>query len=151
MRRLLGPAVGLSVALLSSACNSSTPEPAFLDIPSGSLRLTIVRTATDPFLPRYNLTMTVTGKGGCSRTTELFPDTGRAARRNIYLAPRGMVYVIGQFDARVIDSQSCGTTLSEFRHLEREVVFVGSFEEDGERHWRSFSAAEHPERPFEKR
>ncbi len=122
-----------------------------MDIPSGNLRLTIVRRATDPFLPRYNLTMTVTGQGGCSRTTELFPDTGYAGRRNIYLAPRGMVYVVGQFDARVIDSRSCGTTLSEFRHLEREVVFVGSFDEDGERRWRSFSAAERPERPFEKR
>jgi len=122
-----------------------------LDIPSGNLRLTIVRTATDPFLPRYNLTMTVTGPGGCSSSTELFPDTGYAGRRNIYLAARGMVYVVGQFDARIIDSRSCGTTLSEFRHLDREVVFVGSFDEDGERHWKSFSAAERPERPFEKR
>lgn len=139
------------MALLCSACNSSTPEPAYLDIPSGNLRLTIVRTATDPFLPRYNLTMTVTGQGGCSSSTELFPDTGYAGRRNIYLAARGMVYVVGQFDARIIDSRSCGTTLSEFRHLDREVVFVGSFDEDGERHWKSFSPAERQERPFEKR
>ncbi|MGQ0665688.1 MAG: hypothetical protein ACT4O4_01525 [Nitrospiraceae bacterium] len=139
------------MALLSSACNSSTPEPAYLDIPSWNLRLTIVRMATDPFLPRYNLTMTVTGQGSCSSSTELFPDTGYAGRRNIYLAARGMVYVVGQFDARIIDSHSCGTTLSEFRHLDREVVFVGSFDEDGERHWKSFSAAERPELPFEKR
>ncbi|HXV68441.1 MAG TPA: hypothetical protein VD738_05895 [Nitrospira sp.] len=139
------------MALLCSACNSSTPEPAYLDIPSGNLRLTIVRMATDPFLPRYNLTMTVMGQGGCSSSTELFPDTGYAGRRNIYLAARSMVYVVGQFDARIIDSRTCEARLSEFRHLDREVVFLGSFDEDGERHWRSFTAAERPERPFEKR
>jgi hypothetical protein len=141
----------LGAALLSSACNSGTPEPAYVDFTSAKLRVTIVRTATDPFLPRFNLTMTVTGEGGCSSATELFPDTGHAGRRNIYLAPRGLVYVVGQFDARIIDPRSCRATLSEFRHLEREVVFIGSFDEDGERRWRYFSAAERPERPFEKR
>lgn len=116
-----------------------------MEVVSAKLRLTIVRTATDPFLPRHNLIMTVEAEGGCSSSTELFSDTGYAGRRNIYLAAKGMVYVVGQFDARVIDSHSCRTILSEFRHLDREVVFVGSFVEDGERHWTYFSVSERPE------
>jgi hypothetical protein len=121
-----------------------------MQLASAKLRLTIVRTATDPFLPRHNLTLTVEGEGGCSSTTELFPDTGYASRRHVYLAAKGMVYVVGQFDARVIDSHNCRTTLSEFRHLDRDVVFVGSFDENGEGRWAYFSAAQRPERPFEK-
>ncbi len=122
-----------------------------MEIASGKLHLTIVRMATDPFLSRYNLTLTVKGEGDCSSSTELFPDTGYASRRNVYLAAKGLIYVVGQFDARVIDPHSCQTTLSEFRHLDREVVFVGSFNEDSERRWTYFSAAERPELPFEKR
>jgi hypothetical protein len=122
-----------------------------MEIVSAKLRLTIVRTATDPFLSRYNLTLTVKGERGCSSSTELFPDTGYASRRNIYLAARGLIYVVGQFDARVIDPGSCQTILSEFRHLDREVVFVGSFDEDEKRHWAYLSADKRPERPFEKR
>jgi hypothetical protein len=136
---------------LSTACNSSTPEPVSMEIPSAKLRLTIVRIATDPFLSRHMLTLTVEGNGGCSSLTDLFPNTGHVSRRNIFLAPKGMVYVIGQFDARVIDSHDCQTTLSEFRHLDREVVFLGSFDEDKERRWTYIPAAERPELPFEKR
>ena len=119
-----------------------------MEIASPKLRLTIVRTATDPFLSRHNLTLTVEGAGGCSSSTELFPDTGYADRRNIYLAAKGKVYVVGQFDARVIDSQNCQTTLSEFRFLDREVVFLGGFDEDAERRWTYFSASQRPERPL---
>jgi hypothetical protein len=137
-----------SAVVLCGACNSGAPEPASVTIPAVQLRLTIVRTATDPFLSRYNLALTVEGTEGCSASTELFPDTGYAGRRNVYLATKGMVYVVGQFDARVIESRSCRTTLSEFRHLDREVVFVGSFDEDGERRWTYYSAAERPERPL---
>ncbi|MCS6907079.1 MAG: hypothetical protein RML93_04240 [Anaerolineales bacterium] len=133
------------------ACNGSVPEPASADIPTTALRVTIVRTATDLFLQRFNLTMTVTGPGGCSTTTELFPDTGYAGRRNIYLASQNTVYVVGQYDARVIDSQNCRTTLSEFRHLDRDVVFVGSFDQNNQRQWVYFSAAQRPELPFERR
>lgn len=122
-----------------------------MEIASAKLHLTIVRMATDPFLSRYNLTLTVKGEGDCSSSTELFPDTGYASRRNIYLAAKGLIYVVGQFDARVIDPHSCQTTLSEFRHLDREVVFVGGFDEDSERRWTYFSAAERRELPFEKR
>lgn len=95
--------------------------------------------------------MTATRPGGCSSTTELFPDTGYAGRRNIYLAAKGMVYVVGQFDARVIDSHDCRTTLSEFRHLDRDVVFLGSFDQNQERQWVYVSAAQRAELPFEKR
>lgn len=122
-----------------------------MEIPSASLRLTIVRTATDPFLPRYSLTLMIEGPEGCTSTTELFPDTGYAGRRNIYLAAKGLVYVVGQFDARVIDPPNCRTILSEFRHLDREVVFLGSFDENDERRWSYFPASQLPERPFEKR
>jgi len=139
------------VALFCAACNSSTPEPASVEIASAGLRLTIVRTATDPFLQRFNLTLNVKGVGGCSSSTELFPDTGYAGRRNIYQAAQGKVYVVGQYDARVVDSLSCRTSLSEFRHLEREVVFIGSFDQDENKRWTYISAAQRPELPFEKR
>jgi hypothetical protein len=110
-----------------------------------------VRTATDPFLQRFNLALTVQGIERCSSSTELFPDTGYAGRRNVYLAGRGMIYVVGQFDARVIDPRDCRTTLSEFRHLDREVVFIGSFDEDKEHRWAYFPASQRQELPFEKR
>ena len=99
-----------------------------MNIASAKLRLTIVRTATDPFLSRHSLTLMVEAEEGCSSSTELFPDTGYAGRRNVYLAAKSMVYVVGKFDARVIDSGCCRTTLSEFRLLDRDVVFVGSFD-----------------------
>ncbi len=95
--------------------------------------------------------MNIKGMGGCSSSTELFPDTGYAGRRNIYQAAKGMVYVVGQFDARVIDSKNCRTTLSEFRHLDGHVIFVGSFDQDEQKHWKYFSAAHRRELPFEKR
>lgn len=140
-----------SVMLSLVGCNSKTPEPASVVIPSVQLQLTIVRAATDPFLPRFNLTLNVRGPGGCSSTTELFPDTGHVGRRNIYHAPKGMVYVIGQYDARIVDSQDCRTSLSEFRHLDRNVVFVGSFDQNEAQQWVYFAAAHRPELPFEKR
>lgn len=107
--------------------------------------------ATDPFLQRFNLTLTVTKSGGCTSTTELFPDTGYAGRRNVYQAAKGFVYVVGQYDARVIDSRTCRTSLSEFRALDRDVVFLGSFDQNEERRWTYFSPSQRPELPFEKR
>lgn len=140
-----------SALLLGIGCNSNVPEPASADIASARLRLTIVRMATDPFLQRFNLTMNVNGAEGCASSTELFPDTGYAGRRNVYQAARGMVYVVGQYDARVIDSQTCRTSLSEFRHLDREVIFIGSFDQDEEQRWRYFSSSQRRELPFVKR
>lgn len=122
-----------------------------MEIPWAQLRLSIVRLATDPFLQRFNLTLTIAGPGGCSSTTELFPDTGYAGRRNVYQAAKGLVYVVGQYDARVIDSGTCRTSLSEFRALDRDVVFLGSFDQNEERRWMYFSASQRPELPFEKR
>jgi len=62
----------------------------------------------------------------------LFPDTGYVSRRNLYVTPAGLLYVVGQFDARVVDGAKCKITLSEFRHLERDVTFLGTFDEQEE-------------------
>jgi hypothetical protein len=121
-----------------------------VDLPSAKLTLTIVRTATDMFLQRFNLTLNVRGVG-CSTSTDLFPDTGYTGRRNVYLAGQGLIYVVGQFDARVIDPRDCRAILSEFRHLDRQVVFLGSFDHNQEKRWVYFGASDRPELPFEKR
>lgn len=134
-----------------SACNSGVPEPASTEIPGTGLRVTLVRVATDPFLSRHNIALTIERAGGCAQTVELFPDTGHTSRRNVYVTAKALVYVVGQYDARVIDALECTITLSEFRHLEREVIFVGAFDEDPDEQWRFVSASEHAERPFEKR
>lgn len=143
---LLGAVIGVV-----SGCNSGVPEPASTEIPGTGLRVTVVRVATDPFLPRHNLAMTIERTGGCTQTVDLFPDTGRTSRRNVYVTAKAFVYVVGQFDARVIDARACMITLSEFRHLEREVIFVGAFDEDADEHWKFIPASERQERPFEKR
>ncbi|ULA63685.1 MAG: conserved exported protein of unknown function [Nitrospira sp.] len=144
---------GLLVAMIGllSACNSGVPEPAATNIPGTDLRLTLVRVATDPFLSRHNLTLMIERAGGCAQTVDLFPDTGHASRRNVYVTAKALIYVVGQFDARVIDAQQCSIALSEFRHLDREVMFVGSFDENADEHWDFVPAAERPERSFEKR
>jgi hypothetical protein len=81
----------------------------------------------------------------------LFPDTGHAARRNVYSTPDKLVYLVGQFDARVVDVRRCAIALSEFRHLQRDVTFLGSFDEGAGGRWSFFSASERPEQAFEKR
>lgn len=140
-----------SVVLLVSACNRTAPEPASAEFPFAQLHVTIVRTATDLFLQRFNLTLKVRGPQGCESATELFPDTGYAGRRNVYLAGRGLIYVVGQFDARIIDPRDCTAALSEFRHLDRQVVFLGSFDQTDDKRWVYLPASERPELPFEKR
>ncbi|MBH0196707.1 MAG: hypothetical protein HP494_14215 [Nitrospira sp.] len=151
MTHLWRAAVLGSVAWVSVGCNSSTPEPVSMEIPSAKLRLTIVRMATDPFLSRHVLTLKVQGEGRCESSTELFPNTGHVSRRNIFLASKGMIYIVGQFDARIINPVDCQTKLSEFQHLDRDVVFIGSFDEDKEHGWTYYSAAQRRELPFEKR
>lgn len=145
--------VVLGVAMLPAVmgCNSNIPETASLELTAFQLRLAIVRTATDPFLQRFTLTMNIQGPGGCRSSTELFPDTGYAGRRNVYMAAKGRVYVVGQYDARVIDTQNCQTSLAEFRHLDRDVIFLGSFDQNQEKQWTYVSALQRPELPFEKR
>ncbi len=142
--------LGCSVlaSVLAAGCNSSAPEPATAKIPAANLQLTIVRVATDPFLPRYNLTLSIQGSGGCASSVDLFPDTGHTGRRNVYLAAGGLIYVVGQFDARVIDVAACRITLSEFRHLDRNVVFLGSFDETTDRGWTYVPASDRPEQPM---
>lgn len=134
-----------------SGCNSGAPEPASTEIPGTGLRVTLVRVATDPFLSRHNLTMAIERGGGCAQTIDLFPDIGHTSRRNVYVTAKALIYVVGQFDARVIDVRQCTITLSEFRHLDREVIFVGSFDEDAAEHWGFVPASERPEQSFEKR
>ena len=151
MRRLASLVTIGGLYLSGIACNTSAPEPVSADFPSAKVRLTIVRTATDLFLQRFNLTLKVQGANGCSSSTDLFPDTGYAGRRNVYLAGKGMVYVVGQFDARVINPQDCQATLSEFRHLDRQVVFLGSFDADNEKRWTYFPASQRSEIGFDKR
>lgn len=141
----------LGAGMFLAACNSGVPEPASVEISPAQVQLTIVRVATDPFLSRHSLTLSIKGPQGCSASSELFPDTGFASRRNVYISKDGDIYIVGQFDARVIDAKNCRITLSEFRHLSREVSFVGSFDEDAEHHWTYLSSARRGEQPFEKR
>ena len=137
--------------LLLAACNSDGPTPASVEFSADQVRLTITRTATSPFLSRHDLRLTLAGPGGCSIEVDLFPNTGYASRRNLYQAGVGVLYVVGQFDARVIDVPHCTVTLAEFRTLDRYVTFLGSFDENEQKRWTYFPASQRPELPFEKR
>lgn len=143
--------LGLATSVLAGlvlACNSDVPVPASVDFPLSELRLTITRVATHPFLARYNLRLRLDGSGGCIATSDLFPDTGAVSRRNIYRTSGGLFYVIGLYDARVIDGVRCTVTLIEFRHLERDATFLGSFDTDFNGKWSYFPAVQRPEQPF---
>lgn len=137
--------------LLLAACNSDGPTPASVEFSADQVSLTITRTATSPFLSRHDLRLTLAGPGGCSIEVDLFPNTGYASRRNLYQAGVGVLYVVGQFDARVIDVPHCTVTLAEFRTLDRYVTFLGSFDENEQKRWTYFPASQRPELPFEKR
>ena len=137
--------------LLLAACNSDVPEPASVEFSPDQARLTITRVATNPFLSRHDLRLTLVGPGGCASEAVLFPNTGYVSRRNLYQAGAGLLYVVGQFDARVIDPLHCTITLVEFRTLDRYVTFLGSFDENEQKRWTYFPASQRPELPFEKR
>ena len=141
--------VGLFMFLV--ACNNEGPVPASVEFSADQVRLTITRTATSPFLSRHDLLLTMAGPGGCSLNVDLFPNTGYASRRNLYQAGAGVLYVVGQFDARVIDVPHCTVTLAEFRTLDRYVTFLGSFDENEQKVWAYFPASQRSELPFEKR
>ena len=141
----------MGLFLLLAACNNSAPEPASVEFSADHVRLTITRAATDPFLSRHNLRLAVEGPAGCVIEAELFPNTGYASRRNLYQAGAGLLYVVGQFDARVIDPLHCTITLAEFRTLDRYVTFLGSFDENEQKQWTYFPASHRSELPFEKR
>jgi hypothetical protein len=131
------------------ACNSDVPVPAAADIAPPGLHVTVTRVATHPFLARFNLTLTVMTPGGCSATSELFPDTGGVSRRNVYRGAEDRLYVVGQFDVRRFDLRSCRIDLIEFRSLEPALSFVGSFDVDVSSHWTFLPVDVRPERPFQ--
>lgn len=130
-------------------CRSDTPQPATVEVPSAGTRVTVTRVASHPFLARYNLTLRIEGLNGCRTSMELFPDTGGVSRRNLYDTPSELLYVIGQYDARVIDPRNCVITLSEFRFLGTRRSFLGSFDENEGRGWMFLSREQRAEQPFE--
>jgi hypothetical protein len=121
-----------------------------MEAPQFGLRVTVTRVATHPFLARYNLKIHIERGDGCVAAGELFPDTGQAGRRNLYLSESGAVLVVGQFDARVLRDDRCVIELVEFRHLEPGQTFLGTFDLDDRKRWRFLSPDVRPERPFEK-
>ncbi len=140
----------IGLVLILSACNNERPEPAHVDLPASGFRLSVTRLATHPFLARYRLTLEIEGPHGCRGSTELFPDTGHAGRRNLYLQGSGVITVLGQYDARVIDPDHCTLRLVEFHSLIGQAAFLGAFDIDAQKRWRYFPASERPERQFEK-
>lgn len=140
----------IGLVLFLAACNSDRPEPAEVDLQSAELRLRVTRVATHPFLSRYRLTLQVEGPGGCTATSELFPDTGYAGRRNVYLQASGAITLLGQYDARVIDRDSCAIRLVEFQSLVGQATFLGAFDADTQKRWQFFPPTVRAERPFEK-
>lgn len=144
-------AAGLSGSiLLIAACNSDVPVSAVTDVPFSGLHVIVTRIATHPFLARFNLKLTVSTVNNCSATSELFPDTGGVSRRNLYVGASGRLYVVGQYDVRRFDRQKCLVELIEFRSLESNMIFVGSFDVDGTGQWTFFPANARAERAFEK-
>jgi hypothetical protein len=149
MSKGVGAGLGTFLLLVLCSCRSDTPQPAMVEVPSVGTRVTVTRVASHPFLARYNLKVRIDGPNGCRASTELFPDTGGVSRRNLYEVPVGLLYVIGQYDARVIDPRRCIITLREFRFLEPHRSFLGSFDEDVEGGWMFLSREQRPERLFE--
>jgi len=141
-------ALGIFLLLSLAGCRSDTPQPAMVEVASVGTRVTMTRVASHPFLARYNLTLRIDGPDGCKASMELFPDTGGVSRRNLYEIPMGLLYVIGQYDARVIDPKSCVIALIEFRFLDPRRSFLGSFDES-EGRWMFLSPDRRAERPFE--
>jgi hypothetical protein len=140
----------LSVSIVSGACNSDVPEAAVMESPRFGLHVTVTRVATHPFLARYNLKVHIERGDGCVATSELFPDTGQAGRRNLYLSQSGTILVVGQFDARVLPRDRCTIQLVEFHQLEQGQTFLGTFDLDERKQWRFLPPDVRPERPFEK-
>ena len=132
------------------ACNSDVPVSAVAHLTTHGYQVTLTRVATHPFLARFNLKLTVSSPAGCTATSELFPDTGGVSRRNLYLATFEKLYVVGQFDVRRFDAAHCRVELIEFRSVEPNMTFVGSFDVDGAGRWTFIPAEIRAERPFDK-
>jgi hypothetical protein len=112
------------------------------------VEVTITRVATHPFLARFNLKLTVKSAVDCTVTSELFPDTGGVSRRNLYRGSADRVYVIGHFDVRRFDPHTCRIELMEFRTVETNLLYAGSFDTDASGHWSFFPPEMRSERPF---
>ena len=138
------------LVLMLTACNNDRPEPAGVELSTARVRLSIIRTATHPFLARYRLTLLIEGPPHCKATAELFPDTGYAGRRNLYQRGSGTFIVLGQYDARVIDLSDCSVHLIEFQSLTEQGTYLGTFDVDGQKRWNYFPSEIRAERPFEK-
>lgn len=132
------------------ACNSDLPVAASAELSTGET-LTITRVATHPFLARYNLRLRLSVRESCAAEADLFPDTGYVSRRNLYRSSDGFIYVVGQFDARVVDPRGCTITLAEFRSLDPHAEFLGSFDVNEGKEWIFLPSNQRSERPFEKR
>jgi hypothetical protein len=130
-------------------CNSDVPMSAVAQVTPPGVAVTVTRVATHPFLARFNLKLTVRAAGGCSATSELFPDTGGVSRRNLYRGTTDQLYLIGQFDVRRFDLYRCGIELLEFRSLEAGLIFVGAFDVDASGRWTFLPVDLRPERPFQ--
>jgi hypothetical protein len=139
----------LACTVLLSGCNSDEPVSAVTDVIPPGFRVTVTRVATHPFLARYNLTLLVGTPEGCSTSSELFPDTGGVSRRNLYRATRDRLYLVGQFDVRRFHAPSCRIELVEFRSLEPNLIFIGSFDVGRSGRWTFSPAESRAERPFE--
>ena len=140
----------MGLVLCLAACNSDRPEPAEFDLPSAGLHIRVTRVATHPFLSRFQLKLQVEGPGGCTATAELFPDTGYVGRRNVYQQASGAITLLGQYDARVIERDTCTIRLVEFQSLTGQATFLGAFDADTQKRWQFFPPSARPERPFEK-
>lgn len=139
-----------SLVMVSGACNSDVPEPATTTFQEAGLRVTLTRVATHPFLARYNLRLQVERRDGCVASSEIFPDTGQAGRRNVYVTQAGALLVVGQFDARVLRSDRCVIELVEFHQVDRRRIYLGVFDSDRGKGWRFFPPGARPEQAFER-
>lgn len=151
MSRRLWLIVLTGAGLFLSACNSNAAEPAVSRHPDD-------RPAADDRADRHrSVFAAIQFHDDGDGTGWVFDHHGAVSRHGLrreaqcLFGPQGMVYVVGQYDVPVIDSRDCRTTLSEFRHLDRNVVFVGSFDQNDERRWVYLSAVQRPEWPIEKR
>jgi hypothetical protein len=139
----------LGCLILFNGCNSDVPVTAMTEVTPPGFRVIVTRVATHPFLARFNLTLTIDRPGGCSATSEVFPDTGGVSRRNLYVTSRDRLYLVGQFDVRRFEPKSCRIELIEFRSLEPGLNFIGSFDADPSGRWTFFPADQRAERRFE--
>ena len=134
----------------SLAGKSDVPVPTSVEFSSDQARLTIIRVASHPFLSRHDLRLTLGGPVGYSSETEWFSDAGYVSRRNLYHTRASLLYVVGQFDARVEDSRRCTITLAKLCSLDSQIISLGSFVERKQKQWSDLPASDRQERLLDK-